>query len=203
MLEFLELLPNVLINKIGNVLAIIDLRDCIILPVFRDDIMFLKRDVENSSTSILFLHLSDIWALNFKWEIDCNSRSFHTVPFLGLGNIHAIQVLFLSSYFIFFRDCLLNVQNAFTSLLFCFFNSNFLECTHLHCGEIVLLNPSLDCCNFFLGEFFYSLKIHLVEDYKNWLIFEEWLDGVVKVNLLKNWVSALLWRINEVNDATL
>ncbi len=68
--------------------------------------------------------------------------------------------------------------------MFGLLNPDLLKGADLHGWEIVLLDPGLNGCNFFLREVLHSFKVDFVENNKDWFIFEEGLNGVIQMDLL-------------------
>ena len=200
--ELLQFIPDILIDKISHVFAVVDLRNLIVFPFFRDDVVFLKGNWENTCSSVLFLQLPDVGSLHLHWSINCNWWSFYVVSLFGLGHVDAIDVVLLWFQSVFFRDVLLYACDCFTSFGLGFFDSDFLEGAHLQRRQIVLGDPLLDDFLLVHGQILNSLDIAFVEQHQNRFVFEEWLDGIVEMDLFKDGVPALLTGIHYVDNAT-
>lgn len=68
-LEFLEFVPDVLVHEIGDVLAVVDLGDRVVLPLLGDHVVLLQRNIEDSSSSVLLLELADVGSFHSEGEI--------------------------------------------------------------------------------------------------------------------------------------
>ena len=93
--EFFQFIPNISINKVSYILTVVYLRYGIVFPFFRDDVVFLERDVEYSSASVLFLEFTDVGSFDLHGTVDCDGWAFDVVAFLGLSDVDTIEVLFL------------------------------------------------------------------------------------------------------------
>ena len=151
LLKLFQFVPNVGVNEVSNVFAIVDLRYSIVLPILRDDIVFLQRNVEHSGTSILFFKFSDVGSFDLHGPVDSHGRSLDVVSLLRLSNVNTVDVIFLRFDFIFFRDGLLECHHSLTSFDLCLFNIDLIECADLKSRQVVFSNPLLNGFFLFLG----------------------------------------------------
>ena len=96
LLELIKLFPNVRINKICNVFTVVDFRNDIVFPFFRNDVMLLKWNAENTCTALLLFNLSDSFLfLDFSGQVNLDWRPFDVVSLFRLGDVHAVDVILL------------------------------------------------------------------------------------------------------------
>jgi hypothetical protein len=95
--ELLKFFPNVRVNKICNVFAVVNFRNNIVFPFFRDDVMFLKWNAENTCTALLLFDLSDSFLfLGFSAQVNLDWGPFDVISLFGLSDVHSVDVILLS-----------------------------------------------------------------------------------------------------------
>lgn len=77
-----------------------------------------------------------------------------------------------------------------------------LQCADFNEFQIIFAKPLVNGSFFICWKIIYSFEVSFIESYNDGLIFEQRFQCVVQVNLLKDWIPALLWRVNKVNYTT-
>lgn len=165
--------------------------------------MLLQGNVEDSSASVFFLQFLNIGSLHLEGEVHLYGGSLDVIAFLGHGDVDSVDVVFFGADFVFFWNGLFHAHDRFAGLLFDFFDACAFEGAHFKSWEFVFFDPFFDGLLFVLGEFRDSFEVGLAEDDYDGFVFEEGLDGVVQVDLLKDGVAALLRGVDQVEHAAL
>lgn len=144
LLKFLELFPNVLVHKVSDIFAVVDFGHDVILPLFRDDVVLLERDVEDPCASVFFLQFFNIGTFNLKREIDGRWRAFYIISFLRLCNVNSIDIILFRLDLVFLGDGLLKSHDALACLDLSLIDTHLHESADLNCRQVILFDPLLD-----------------------------------------------------------